>query len=249
MDCRALKRLLNVASAVALMGASVAAYAQRTPEDNVPPPEPGPTEQPPAQALPPCPVPEQPQAAVPPPPVHHKRNIIFAPNEVGVTTGAGAANYFGSNTPESIDAGAGWDARLSFGQRSIIGLEAAYMGAVNNVNLDQPVGPKHGQLFSNGFDTDLRLALPTKVQPYIFGGVGYNHIEVRNQGTGVANGFAGTDDTVTVPAGGGLTVYAGRHFNVDARGTYRFMPTNDITVMGTGNIHQWLAQAHVGYVF
>jgi hypothetical protein len=83
----------------------------------------------------------------------------------------------------------------------------------------------------------------------VFGGVGYNHIEVRNNGTGVAGNFAGTDDQLTVPAGGGVTGYVGRHISLDLRGTYRFIPDNGITFTNSNHLHQWFAQAHVGYVF
>ncbi len=260
MDCRALKRLTNVCSAVAVMGWAAFAQAQRAPEDVTPPPTPGPSEQPPAQALPPCPPGGQAQPsaeAVPPAPPpemapapeqprERHYNKVFAPNSISITSGAGAANYFGTSAGDSIETGAAYDARLMMGARSALALEAAYMGAVNNVEVG---GGTHGVLFSNGFDGDVRLQLPTKVQPYVFGGVGYNHIEVRNNGTGVADVWAGEDNQVTIPAGGGVTAYVGRHFNVDARGTYRFIPDNGITEMGTGRLHQWIAQAHLGYVF
>ena len=54
---------------------------------------------------------------------------------------------------------------------------------------------------------------------------------------------------MTVPAGAGLTGYIGHHATVDVRGTYRFIPDNGLTEMSTRNLHQWIAQAHVGYVF
>jgi opacity protein-like surface antigen len=210
----------------------------------------------PPEALPACPPGEQPPvatAAPPPPPpvaaapVKRHRNKYFAPHEVSLTTGAGVANYFGgADSPDTIDAGAAWDARLTMGIHSPIALEAAYMGAVNN--LDAGNGG-HGQVHSNGFDGDVRFQLPTRVQPYVFGGVGYNHMEVRNNGTGAAGNYVGKDDQVTVPAGGGVTAYVGRHVTLDARGTYRFIPDNGITVMSDRHLHQWLAQAHVGYAF
>ncbi len=53
---------------------------------------------------------------------------------------------------------------------------------------------------------------------------------------------------MTVPAGAGVTGYIGKHATVDVRGTYRFIPDNGITEMGTGILHQWTAQAHVGWL-
>ena len=94
------------------------------------------------------------------------------------------------------------------------------------------------------------MQLPTTVEPYIFGGVGYNHMEVKHQGsTSNAGPLSNTDDQVTVPAGAGLSAYVGKHTTLDVRGTYRFIPDNGLTEMSTRNLHQWIAQAHVGYVF
>jgi opacity protein-like surface antigen len=197
----------------------------------------------------PAPTPPPPPPAPPAEPVKHERrhSRVFAPHQVSITTGAGVANYFGkADVGDTVDPGAAWDARVTFGTRSVVALEAAYMGAVNTVD----VAPgNQGQLHSNGVDGDVRFQLPTRVQPYVFGGVGYNHMEVRNNGTAVAGNYVGKDDQVTVPAGAGLTTYLGRHLTLDARGTYRFIPDNGITVMSDHHLHQWLAQAHVGYAF
>src|SRR5690349_7114712 len=149
MDCRALKRFTQVVSAVAAIGLAVGAQAQQPTEDTTPPPTPGPSEQPAPSTLPPCPAGEEavaptvvppppPEAPPPPAPVatherHH--NKIFAPEVVSLTTGAGAANYFGHDQTTSMDPGAAWDARVTLGARSAIALEAAYMGGVNNVDL------------------------------------------------------------------------------------------------------------------
>ena len=148
----------------------------------------------------------------------------------------------------TVDPGAAWDARFTFGAHSAIALEAAYVGSTNNIDL--ATGTQHGRLDSNGVDGDLRLQLPTMVQPYVFGGVGYNHMSVtQTSATSNAGPLAGHDNQVTVPAGAGLTGYIGRHATVDVRGTYRFIPDNNLTEMSTRNLHQWVAQAHVGYAF
>ncbi|MGZ3439482.1 MAG: hypothetical protein ACXVDD_08195 [Polyangia bacterium] len=262
MTCRALKRVANVCGAVAVSGFALLANAQLPPEDTTPPPPSSGSstdEQPPTQSLPPCPTGEQAAAPViePPPPAqpppspapvaekHHNR--IFAPQEISVTTGAGAGNYFGTATNSTIDPGAAWDARLTFGAHSALALEAGYVGSTNNIDTS---GGTHGRLDSNGLDGDLRIQLPTVVEPYVFGGVGYNHMSVTPNGTiSNAGALANTDDQVTVPAGAGVTGYIGKHATVDVRGTYRFIPDNGLTEMSTRNLHQWVAQAHIGYAF
>ncbi len=261
MNCRTLDRMTSVCGAMALLCFTATAKAQEAPEDVTPPPPSANSatdEQPPAQALPPCPTGEQAVAPAPPPPtppppsthaeVHH--NKIFAPQEISLTTGGGAANYFGTALGSTIDTGGAWDARVTFGAHSALALEAGYVGSTNTI--DMANGANHGRLDSNGVDGDLRLQLPTMVQPYIFGGVGYNHMSVSaTQSASVSNAgpLADSDNQVTVPAGGGLTAYIGKHTTVDLRGTYRYIPDNNLTEMSTRSLHQWVAQAHVGYVF
>jgi opacity protein-like surface antigen len=212
------------------------------------------------ESLPMCPpgeanLPNCPPAMTPPPPMaaapqKHKRhhNIVFAPSEVSLVTGAGPTNYFGTGFSASkTDVGALWDARAVFGAHSILAMEAGYVGSINSV--DSTMG--HGQISSQGLDTDLRLQLPWKVQPYVFGGVGYNHMALNNfnGSTEITSQFIkGDDNQFTVPAGGGLTGYVG-HLTLDLRGTYRYTPDNDITIINSHAIHQWYAQARVGYTF
>jgi opacity protein-like surface antigen len=214
------------------------------------PPETMPTPAP--ESLPECP-PGQPtppeQAAAPAPVVHHEhhRSRIFAPQEVSLVTGAGASNYFGSPLTMHTDTGAAWDARLTFGAHSVFALEAGYAGATNSI----AASSLHvGQITSNGLDGALRLQLPTRVQPYIFGGIGYNHMSVNREGNAVtANSFNHSDEQFTVPAGGGVSAYLGRHATLDVRGTYRMLGNNDITVSDSHALHQWTAQARIGYAF
>jgi hypothetical protein len=176
----------------------------------------------------------------------HHRLRVFAPSEVVLTTGAGVANYFGSGI-RSTDPGAAWNARVTVGVHSMMALETTYNGSAN-VFSTPLASDLH--LVSHGVDAALRLQLPYRVQPYAFGGVGYNHASLDVRGSATPATPRGThDDQVTVPAGGGLTAYLGRHATLDARGTYRYIPDNGLTVLGDRHLHQWMAQASVGYAF
>ena len=240
---------LAVAALAGTFGARAQAQEGALPPTTV---EPAPEQAP----LPPCPVPTPPAAeAVPPPPPAapppaRRHNRIFAPSEISLTTGAGVADYFGSGTALTArtDPGATWDARVTAGAHSVFALEAGYIGAVNSI--DVPSG-KGGHVNSNGIDGDLRIQLPTRVQPYIFGGVGWNHMSIDNGNANpaITSQLRESSDQVTVPAGGGITGYIGRHATVDLRGTYRFIPQNDIAILNTRDLHQWMAQARVGYAF
>jgi hypothetical protein len=178
-----------------------------------------------------------------------RRNRIFAPGAVSFMLGGGVTDYFGRsvNGGGNIDPGATWDARFVFGTSSVIALEAGYLGSVNQVQ----VTGKDGQINSNGLDTSLRLQLPTRVQPYIFAGVGWNHMTLDNGDANpqVTRQFRQKDDQFVVPAGAGLTGYVGRHLSLDVRGTYRLIPNQEIVIGSDRALHQWMAQARVGYVF
>jgi hypothetical protein len=189
----------------------------------------------------PPPAPEPP----PPAPVERKPNIVFAPQTVSLTTGAGPADYFGTamNTAGGTFVGAGWDARVTFGTRSIMALEAGYIGSSNKFN-------GGGRVDSNGFDGTFRLQLPYRVQPYAFTGIGYNRMATASEGNVLmTQQLNQTDNQLSVPAGAGLTAYVTRHVILDLRGTYRLLPGNDITVFSDSALHQWMAQGRIGYAF
>jgi hypothetical protein len=244
----------GIVTAFTFFGSASAAEPQKAtaqPADTVPPPVDEGTEVPEKAPMPPCPTAEQPAppppvAETPPaPPTVRRHNLIFAPQEVSLTAGAGVSNYFGHTTTGNSDPGATWDARVTFGAHSVFAFEAGYVGSTNSLDIPTEKG---GRINSHGFDGDLRLQLPTVVQPYIFGGVGYNHMSLNFDNATVGGQLS--QNQVTIPAGAGLAAYLGRHVTVDLRGTYRLIPDNDITVMGpNGSLHQWVAQGHLGYVF
>jgi hypothetical protein len=241
--------LAGLVTATALYGSAATALAQ---DDAAPQPPPQGAEE--GTPLPPCPKPEVAPVVEAPPPVAHKRWRVFAPSQVGLTTGAGVGDFFGKGQTAPLDAGAAWNARVTVGQRSILAGELAYVGGMNNVT----AGADEGHLNSNGLDADLRVNLtPYRWQPYVFGGVGYSHLSVGNSNPEIAGIMNTSDDAFTVPAGGGMAVYLGRrqHFQLDARGTYRFYDTSSLYVNHTTpdvageRLHQWTAQANLGYTF
>jgi hypothetical protein len=252
MTLRRFVTLHLIAAAALAWGAAASAQETTAPVGGEPQaaPPPPPAACPPGEAqYAPAPPPQYAPEAPPPQPYAHRHrrhhNVVFAPEEISLTTGAGVTNYFGSDMPREgvTDVGAAWDARLTFGTRSVFALEAGYVGSVNNFDVPSE---RSGQIIGNGLDGDLRLQIPTVVEPYVFGGVGYNHMALQN--TPTIQGPT-SDDQLTVPAGGGVTAYLGRHATVDLRGTYRYTPDNNIAVMNQGNLHQWVAQAHLGYQF
>lgn len=96
--------------------------------------------------------------------------------------------------------------------------------------------------------------VPWYVEPYVFGGVGYNHVNVynRDQDPVMAARFEPSDDQLLVPAGGGLAAYFGArsHFTLDARFTYRAVFYDDLLVQDpTAREDSYTVAGRLGYVF
>jgi opacity protein-like surface antigen len=196
-----------------------------------------------------------PPAAAAPAPYYtgepRRRVRVFAPREIAVSGGGGVANYVGGAMRADSDTGAAWDARVTVGTRSILAVEAGYVGSVNRV--DGAVNDGH--ISSHGVDGDLRIQLPYRVQPYVFGGVGYNRMHLNSEGMSdpfLAASFRRDDNQLAVPAGGGVSAYLGRHRHatLDARFTYRALFDNEFNRIDNGErMDQWSVLGRAGYAF
>jgi hypothetical protein len=168
--------------------------------------------------------------------------------------GGGVTQFWNKGTRALTEAGGSWDARLAIGSRSYIGGEVAYVGSAQNITalgLDS-----NAIMLGNGAEGDLRVNFTkAKIQPYIFGGVGYMNYQIRN--TVATNADLTTNDNILeVPFGAGLSVRPGRAFFLDVRGTGRVtyfdsMFTRAANVVGGNNVglNSWNAGAHLGWEF
>jgi hypothetical protein len=190
-----------------------------------------------------------------PPPEQHKRrgcwtSKVFAPCAVGLVVGGGAADFVSNGMSSLVQTGAAWDMHITVGTRSFIAFETGYMGTLNRLENGQGNAPF---LMSNSLDTDLRINLiPWYVEPYVFGGVGWNHMSITNERADpqMASLFRNSDEQLLVPAGGGISAYLGRHATLDARATYRAMFNQDILIRNPGErVDQWSVLGRIGYAF
>ncbi len=153
---------------------------------------------------------------------HHKekkeKNKIKG---LSVMVGGGVEGYTGALAPQ-LSPGATAGVRAAVQPTSVLGLELAYTGALNNVR-NAETGTSGPDLVRNGGQAVLTLGLvPTAWQPYLLGGIGINDYNFRG---GQSLGYR--DDTVgNVPAGVGLRGHVG-HFTVDARANYNFLFDKD----------------------
>lgn len=180
------------------------------------------------------------------PAVHHHGYHLITPYGMSASIGGGVMGFTDSAATSRSPVGGGWEARLAFGTRSIIGVEAAYTGTAQNVNalgLDNSA-----VLISNGVEGDVRFNLVgyMNIVPYVFGGAGWRRYDVTNAAFNVSD-VRNSDDVFEIPFGAGVG-YAYHGFLFDVRGTVR--PTFDNQLFGkNAELHTWSATARLGWEF
>ena len=170
---------------------------------------------------------------------------------VGLFVGGGVTDYTGSAARADTNTGGSWTGRVTLGTRSIVGLEGSYVGGANTLHA---LGG-NATLVRNGVEGALRINLPimthdSLLEPYIFGGLGWNGYRVTNYNSfSTASFTTGTDNTLSVPLGAGFT-YGYHGFLADLRYTIR--PTYDQQILVTQNgtaLTNWDVGGMIGYEF
>jgi opacity protein-like surface antigen len=215
-----------------------------------PPADPLPSEvpQPPMEPVPMASVPTEPVPA--PSYLHPVKTNVGVEAMVG-----GSVMGFADEQARSVaDTGGGWEARLSVGTRLPLAVEAAYVGSAQNIEalgLDDAavlVGSAAEAVARVNFTRNL------KVQPYVFGGVGWQHYDLTNAETN-NSAIREDDDLFTIPAGAGISFRLVKGLILDVRGTFRTAFDEDLmnaAYSATGqdaNLHTWDAGARLGWEF
>jgi hypothetical protein len=233
-----------------------------------PPPEEKPAEPAPvAETVPEVPPPPPPPTVVetpPPPPPVVINNTMPAPAPrsdvpaseigVGVTLGGGAVGFWKDGTKSFVDIGGTWDVRATLGTRLPIAFELAYVGTAQGMNalgLDT-----NAILLGSTAEGDVRInILRGRVQPYVFGGVGYTYYRITNTAIATSD-LQRTDNVLEVPFGAGLSWRLGQALLLDVRGTGRltyfdelFQNAATATNAGNSRLYNWMGTAHLGWEF
>ena len=119
-----------------------------------------------------------------------------------VLLGGGTEGYTGDLAPD-INAGFAYGATVGFKPTRGLGLELAYSGGLSDIDSFGPGGAADGaDIIRNGGQAAVTVGItPTKLQPYLLGGIGIENHNVR----GIAPVAGFEDDTSGyVPAGVGL---------------------------------------------
>lgn len=151
-----------------------------------------------------------------------------------VLLGGGTEGYTGGNAA-SLNPGFAYGATVGMRPTRQLGVELNYSGGLSDIDRAGPGGVSNGaDIVRNGGQAAITLGLtPTKLQPYVLGGIGIQNYNVRGV-TGGATELGYQDDTSGfVPAGVGLRYNMGKLLTADARVDYnipfsqQFAPAGD----------------------
>jgi hypothetical protein len=174
-----------------------------------------------------------------------------------VMAGGGYTDFTQNDMQSTTSGGGAWDARFVGGTNSVIGFEAAYVGSARSINT-LGVTANNPALVSNGLEGNLRINAPLRrgsqlFEPYAFLGLGYQYFNVSNynSNSGALSSFSSSDNTMTVPMGGGFA-YAYKAFIADVRGGWTPVYYDNLLV-GTSNVNgtlnNWNVGSQVGFRF
>jgi hypothetical protein len=173
---------------------------------------------------------------------------------VSLSAGGGVADFTATGMRNTTGVAGYWEVRAAAGTRNWWAIEGMYNGSAQSIS---GLGLANtGTLIRNGIETTGRINLlrlyakETLLEPYMFGGVGWNIYSVTGTNT-AATDVTSTDNVFALPFGVGFGVgYHGLMF--DGRFTYR--PTFDSHLTTTNpngdfNLNNWNIGVELGYEF
>lgn len=184
----------------------------------------------------------------------HIADALTTPVGVYAAVGGGVTDFLEPDASGTTGFGGFWDARLGFGSRWILGAEAAYVGGSRDI---EALGLNDSAyLVNNGLEGVGRLNIPVTsekykvlLEPYGFGGLGWQHYALVNEGTNTS-AVADDDDVMTLPMGLGITGgFSG--VTLDVRWTYRHTLFSDLlgdssSSFSDNSLNNWNLGASLG---
>lgn len=181
-------------------------------------------------------------------------NYVTYDTGIGFTLGGGVSGFTGDTLRDTTDPGVDWTARLTFGLRSPLALELAYLGSAQNIEalgLDDDA-----VLVGNGAEGLIRLNAINPylvVTPFVFGGLAWRHYDIVNSDVNTS-ALEADDDVFEFPVGAGISS-SSNGILVDLRGEFRYVTEADLVrrfdtvVRGdtdAANMHRWGVTLTVG---
>jgi len=144
----------------------------------------------------------------------------------GVTVGGGVSGFTGDTMRGTTDDGGNWDVRATLGTRSILGVEASYLGSAQAIDA---LGMETDTvLVGNGVQGNLRLnaTISSAVQPFLYGGVAWRRYDLTGTARNTSD-ILDKDDVLEIPVGVGIAwKFAG--LTLDARAEFRGATGEDL---------------------
>lgn len=176
----------------------------------------------------------------------------------GLEAGGGVNEFASGPIASMTEAGGAWGARFTFGTRSPLALEAAYIGSANPI---QTLGLDRSTLMSNGAEGALRLHLlmaqlndsgSVMLKPYVLAGFAWKHYDLRGASENTSS-VQDSDNVFEIPLGIGLSWNFGR-FIADQRFDFRPAVSGEIIRdldddNDDGNLNTWSLTGRVGVEF
>ncbi len=193
--------------------------------------------------------PVEPEIEEPEPSPGERAQEIFEDIGVGVSVGGGVTGFTQSDARDFVDVGGNWEARLAFGTRFPVGVEAAYVGNAHDIDalgLDEDA-----ILVGNGVEGVARVNIPIieELTPYALAGLGYTRYTLANEDFNTS-AVDDNDNVGYVPLGAGVTYRVGRAA-FDLRG--KFSPAfNDDLLEGEdpdADLDTWGVTGRIGFEF
>ena len=196
------------------------------------------------------------------------RVVVEQPRAQQTLQVGGGVNTFTRGFDGVTKPGAAYDVRAAFGVRNPLGLEIAYIGALNDLKgTSTSVSPSGAsidtngdRLMQNGGEALLRLNLGGNgdVIPYVGAGLGVtdsrivdqngNTVAIKSGGSGPA--FDGNSTDLHVPAAAGVDAFIGDRVTLGARAAYKYDFGNGLrSDVAKADIQSWQATARLGVAF
>jgi hypothetical protein len=172
---------------------------------------------------------------------------------VSFQVGGGVGGFTDSSVNNLSDSEVGgvWQFRSTIGSHTPLGVDLAYNGTAYDVQ--DFAGVTTDTLVGTEFEGALRWnMLPHYAwNPYIFGGVGWQHYDLNdNTLTRADSGIGSSDDLAVFPMGVGLAFRDTSGLTAEVRGTFRAAASSSFIQDATGadaDLHTWEASAGIGY--
>jgi outer membrane protein OmpA-like peptidoglycan-associated protein len=254
-------RVASVTACRRLSGEEAAqAAAAAEPQAAEPTPEPEPTPAPEVTAEPAPPPPAPTEVEMPPPP-EPMGEVARAAEEaealpsrigIGIAAGGGVMGFNDTRSSDIADTGGTWEVRLTLGTKFPVGLDLAYVGSAQSLNVGGL--DTDAIMLGNGGEATLRLQWPTGIaRPFLFGGIGWMYYSVERSSV-LGTTLFEHDEVGTVPIGGGVAVHVARNVNFELRFTERLAFDDDlfrtqVEDTADGDLDSWNVTAQLGFMF